>query len=252
MARTILAVCLVSLFTIYGAAHAEEGRPAQADSFFQKGVELHKQGRLDDALAQYDKALKASPKRYEAMFNTGLVYYAQGDFRRAVRSFRNLLDAYPNSAPAQLYVAKSQLKLGQADEAKSTLRDLLSNKKDYLPAMIDLGRAEYQSGNLFSALDIFKRALALQPDNQELATTVKYLEEAGRQEIKMSELEARRRQRNLLDSAIAAEASTPAGSYEGVQRLSKQEALERILGGGGLGDRPTRQSFHGQGQKSRY
>ncbi len=75
----------------------------QAESLFQKGVALARQGKYGDAERMYSLALKANPKFAEAHFNLGILYEDHlGNMRKAADHYRQYLSLNPDASDADV------------------------------------------------------------------------------------------------------------------------------------------------------
>jgi Flp pilus assembly protein TadD len=104
----------------YGDAHyalglllAREGRPDEALTCFEKAIEIEPQdadilnslglalaqtGRLDEAIDRHKEALKIDPHHPWAHFSLGMAYLMKGDTRKAREVYRNLRTINPRLA----------------------------------------------------------------------------------------------------------------------------------------------------------
>lgn len=96
--RTTLWSCLlvvVSLLLIgCNSPHPEAVRANE------EGVELHADGRFDQAIDKFDTALTRSPNFAEAHYNKGLSLYALGRYDEAIASYDQALREDPTYAEA--------------------------------------------------------------------------------------------------------------------------------------------------------
>lgn len=83
----------------------------EAEAFFS-------QGKLDDALAFYAKALQLDPKLYEAALFTGDVYTQRNDFPQAELWYQKAIAIDPNRETAYRYSATPLMKQQKYDEAR--------------------------------------------------------------------------------------------------------------------------------------
>jgi tetratricopeptide (TPR) repeat protein len=82
----------------------------QAEAFFG-------QGKLQDALRAYQKALELDPRLYEAALFSGDVYLKENDFAQAENWYQKAIDINPNRETAYRYSATPFMRQGRTKEA---------------------------------------------------------------------------------------------------------------------------------------
>lgn len=90
---------------------------------YRAGVALAKQGRLDEAIADFQNGLQIAPQNKLLLDATGAAYSLKGDLGRAKQYFRECLDADPEFVPARknlaiTYYGMEQYDLGAAEFQK--------------------------------------------------------------------------------------------------------------------------------------
>lgn len=123
-------VFVVTVFLALFAAHGatanvpDSGQPANPEAF----IEVHDRaaaalmaGRLEEALAGFNRALELNPKSALTYYNRGNLYYAKGDYQRAIADFDQAVQLAPGMAYAHMNRGNALSNLGKFDEA---LRDL--------------------------------------------------------------------------------------------------------------------------------
>jgi tetratricopeptide (TPR) repeat protein len=83
----------------------------QAEAFFS-------QGKLDEALGNYQKALKLDPKLYHAALFSGDVFVSKEDFANAELWYQKAIDIDPTKETAYRYSATPLMKRGKTAEAR--------------------------------------------------------------------------------------------------------------------------------------
>jgi len=121
----LFSVVLFSLF-FQSAVYAETTRE-DLETYRMQGLEAQKKGLLDDAIANYTKALSLDPNRADIYNDLGVVYEAQGN----------------------------------AYEARRYYFDAINLDKKYLPAYSNLAFLCKRQGNLAKAAEYFKRRIEL-------------------------------------------------------------------------------------------
>jgi tetratricopeptide (TPR) repeat protein len=124
-------------------------------------------GRLDDAIAQYQEALRLDPSFAEAHNNLGVAWgKTPGRSSEAIAEYETALRLKPDSAEAHNNMGNAFLKLpGKQGDAIAQFEEALRLKPDYAEAHNDLGLAWAQiPGRLKDAIAQFEEALRLKPD----------------------------------------------------------------------------------------
>jgi tetratricopeptide (TPR) repeat protein len=120
-------------------------------------------GRLDEAVANYRRALLLSPEFAEAHSNLG---HALLDLRlpdAAALSIRRAIELKPRYAEAHDNLGSAMLELGQPNEAVASHRRALEIEPLFCEAHNNLGNAWLELGSVESAVASYRRALEINP-----------------------------------------------------------------------------------------
>jgi len=120
MLRTGWALILLSAFS-----QAQQPAPGQAPTpgspadLVQQGQKLSREGKQDEALALYSRALDRSPELYEAHLAVGMALDLKGEYAEAREHFTKAIEAAPadSKQQAQRALAISYVFEGDADKA---------------------------------------------------------------------------------------------------------------------------------------
>ena len=74
---------------------------AEAQNAFNEGVKLYKAAKYKEAIAAFNRAIKAAPKSDEAYNNRGLAYTKMGQQDNALKDYDEALKLNPNLDEAQ-------------------------------------------------------------------------------------------------------------------------------------------------------
>jgi tetratricopeptide (TPR) repeat protein len=88
-----------------------------------------------------------------------------GDSSGATRAFRRVLAARPGLVSAETGLAFARLRAGRFAEAGSAFEAALARRPEYLPALMGAGAVAVKEGRLDRALDLYRRAGAVEPSN---------------------------------------------------------------------------------------
>jgi tetratricopeptide (TPR) repeat protein len=91
---------------------------AEADQLMVDGEAMFSQGKLDDALKCYQKALDLDPKLYEAAVFSGDVSLQRGDFNQAEIWYQRAISINPDRETAYRYSATPLMKQGKHEQAR--------------------------------------------------------------------------------------------------------------------------------------
>jgi len=122
-----------------------------------------KRGRVDDAIREYQAALKISPESPLARNNLGSAFLKQGKVAEAIQEFRRVLSRDPQSISGRFNLAGSLLQDGRVAEAIAEYEKVLAIKPDFTQGHLALGHALMRAERLVDAIGQFEIAVQLQP-----------------------------------------------------------------------------------------
>ncbi len=133
------------------------------------------QGKLPNAIAEYEKVLKADPKELTVSNTIGDLYARLGQSDKAVESFKSVGDAYAT----QGFTVKAIAMYKKLTKLKPTLESVLRLAELYTQqGLFNDARAQYlqvaeeflRSGELEQAVRIFQKTLEMDPENVAMRT----------------------------------------------------------------------------------
>ena len=135
------------------------------------GVSLQAQGKLDQAITAYNKAISIKPY-YIAYGNMGNALKAQGKLDKAITAYNSALSLKPDYPNAYYNIGNVLQEQGKLDQAITAYNKALSHKPDYTDAYINMGSALKKQGKLDEALKAFNKAISLKPDYAEIYNNI--------------------------------------------------------------------------------
>lgn len=171
-------------------AVSPEERKALAHN--ERGLEQFGKGRLEQAVKEYNEAIRAYPSLAAAHNNLGSAHFAAARFEEAAASFRRAAELEPNYGQAHFNLALTHLKLGREREADAALqaavrayytagdehfkagrlkeaeesyRGMLQIDPEYAPALLRLGLVCNDARRFEEAAGFLRRAAQRQPSN---------------------------------------------------------------------------------------
>ncbi len=230
----------------------------QATAFYNAGLALKQQGRLDEAAESYRAAIEADPGFTEAHFNRGTVLVECGRWDAAAAAYRATVALVPGSAESwfalgyalaasgrmaeavaayraarvlspSLHSACEPLghalaALGRRDEAAAAYRAAILFRPGLPASHFGLGKALFENGRPAEALSTFGRAIRLNPAWAEpyggLGTVLRH---QGRH----AEAAAACTTAIRLNPSVATAHTTLADALKGMERLDEAVAAYR-------------------------
>jgi superkiller protein 3 len=176
----------------------------------ERGLQFFSKGKLDNAIKEYQDAIRSDPQLAAAHNNLGSAYFGAGQFEEAATAFQKAGELDPNYGQAFFNLALTQLKLGREKEANETL---LAALRAYNSA----GEAHLQANRLKEAEEAFRGMLQIDPEYPLALLRIALIcNEAGRYEE--AEANARRvtlrEPKNPTAHAILAEALYGAHKFQ--------------------------------------
>jgi Flp pilus assembly protein TadD len=99
-----------------------------AGAHTEHGIDLAKQGRYDEAIVEFHRAIAINPDYVEAHYNLGLVLFNEGDLDGAVGEYRKALSLKPDLAEAHNNLGNALTEKGSTTKpSSSSERPLCSN-----------------------------------------------------------------------------------------------------------------------------
>ncbi len=128
------------------------------------GVFLKKQGRLEEAIDQYLKALRIESDYADAHSNLGAALSDQGKLKEAIAHYYEALRIKPDLAEAHNNLGYAIKRQGKLEEAIGHYLEALRIKPEFAAAHNNLGNALKTSGNIQGAIKHYAEALRINPD----------------------------------------------------------------------------------------
>ena len=152
------------------------------DQALQKGIEAHKQGKVQEADGYYTAILKVQPKHPDANHNMGVLAVGIGKVQESLPFFKMALEA--NSGIEQFWLSyiDALIKLNRMDDAKVAVIKAESNGVqgddfEKLKQLLDARDKEAISNNLNNQEPPKKQLQALLNlfNQDQIQTTIKYI-----------------------------------------------------------------------------
>ena len=141
--------------------------PDYADAYINRGDLLMTLRRHEAALVSYDKAIALKPIVPETYNNRGVALLELGRYAEALQSCDAAVAQRPNFAEAHKNRGNALKRLGRYEAAVRSYDQAIALKPDYVEACNNLGNALSELKRYAEALAGYDRALAVRPDYAE-------------------------------------------------------------------------------------
>jgi tetratricopeptide (TPR) repeat protein len=138
------------------------------------GVVLARSGRVPEAIAHYQEALRLKPDFPDVYNDLGTVFAKAGHFPEAIAYYERAIQLRPGFKIFRLNLAEAHFKLGNAlgnagrlPEAVQQYEDALRLNPDFGEARADLGFAYANMDRIPEAITLLQEAIRLEPDDVE-------------------------------------------------------------------------------------
>src|SRR5271165_4851418 len=129
------------------------------------GLALFQKGQVDDAIAQYEKAVEVFPNYVAAHYNLGNALLQKGELDKALAQYKRAVEIDPNDAEAHVNLGNALFQKEQLDEAVAQFQEAVEINPNDAEAQYNLGNAFFQKGQLDEAVAQFQKALEIDPNS---------------------------------------------------------------------------------------
>ncbi len=139
---------------------AESGSPESSNNL---GILRKKQGRLDDAIGEFARAVERNPSFADALYNLGNAHRARGEYEIAAGFLRRAVGANPAHADAMAALGQTWSAAGQHAEAATVLRKAVEMRPEDAQLRCELAGAFEGMKEFADAAVSYRAALAIDP-----------------------------------------------------------------------------------------
>lgn len=149
----------------YLTSEAEYGKlyPKDAVKEFKDGKKADQKGKVDEAIAHYEKAISLAPTFYMARNNLGTLYLGKANYPAAQEQFEKVIGINPNDASAYFNLANLNLLLSHYDDAQRFVEKGLAKQPSSAFGSFLRGSICGRTGDKQGAEAAFRRSLELDP-----------------------------------------------------------------------------------------
>jgi Tfp pilus assembly protein PilF/4-amino-4-deoxy-L-arabinose transferase-like glycosyltransferase len=153
--------------------------PEYSEAYYNLGVMYYKQGKTDLAIVNYEKSLRDDPNNYKGHYGLGAALYAIGSFESARPHYMEALRLKPDYALAYKALAIDSARRGELDEAVSYYKKALEINSGDIDAHYHLGILLVQKNYIDLAITEFEKVLLLDPNYSDAKQALLHLQGEG-------------------------------------------------------------------------
>jgi tetratricopeptide (TPR) repeat protein len=138
--------------------------PDFADAHINLGDAMLQSGRIQEAIGHYEQALRLKPDFPKGHNDFGTALVQLGRLQEAIEHYEQALRIKPDFADAHYNLGDALIQAGKVQEAISHWEQALRIKPDLAEAHNSLGNALIQAGKVQEAIEHYEQALRIKPD----------------------------------------------------------------------------------------
>lgn len=129
----------------------------------RRGTALHAQGKLPEALEQYDAILRDHPEDFDTLLLIGVLQGQLADFDKATDFLSKALQINPNHAVARINLGRAYLGAGKVEAAFGAFDEVLKVEPSQADALLAKGSLLLENGRLTESIECYDRLLQSHP-----------------------------------------------------------------------------------------
>jgi len=135
---------------------------------YNNALQFEKEGKLREAVLEYERALVINPRHYKSYNNLGGAYCKLDKLDLAVESYKRALALEPHYVKAHSNMGIALFRLDKIEEAIDAFKGALALDAKNIESYNNLGIVYKSVGEVEKARETFERALAMSPRNGEV------------------------------------------------------------------------------------
>ena len=144
---------------------ARQKSPDLVRPYNNLGEAHDKLGNFDQAIGEFNRALKINPNYFFGLNNIGNVYGKQGKYGEAINYFKKALDQKSDYSPAHYNIARAYHLVGKKKEAAESYRLAIRFNPYFEQAFYNLAYLSMELSGFDEAIENFNKFIKMQPNH---------------------------------------------------------------------------------------
>lgn len=160
--RNVLKICLLAsviVASVYCISYAQNPE----DEALKKGTNYGRHGSYDEAIAEFNKVIEASPDSASAYYDRGFIYDKKENLEQAISDYTKAIEIDPNFTDAYYNRGFAYYKKGSFDLAISDYSKVVELNPDSPDAYYGRGLVYSKKDNLDQAIADYTKAIEIRP-----------------------------------------------------------------------------------------
>lgn len=142
--------------------------PYLDSGWYYRGTALAKLQRYDEAISSYEKALEITPKKYEIWYNLGNVLGRVQQYKRALECYEKVIELKPEHYESWYNRGALLGRLQQYEQALECYQQVIEIKSDFVEAWQNRAVIFAKIQQYEAALEAYDEAITLAPERHEV------------------------------------------------------------------------------------
>jgi len=138
-----------------------------AEFYYEHGLAYEEKDHYDEAIVEYNQAIKHNLKHSNAYFHRGLCYLKKKDHSKAIVDCNRVIELSPNYADAYFNRGSAYAESKKYDEALEDYKKYINLRPGDYEGHFASGLARYKNGQCKEAISDFSKAIELNPNHGE-------------------------------------------------------------------------------------
>jgi tetratricopeptide (TPR) repeat protein len=170
----LLLVFIISLIAAAIITGCTRESTIDAKTYYANGKRYLVQEKYQEAINEFNKALKIVPEGVETLYQIGQAYKGTGHYEQALFHFKKAYDADPtnNEALDQIIFLNTKKEIANYDEAIEYGVQALKTRPERVSLLNNVAAAYASKGDMASAKEYYLKSLEIRPEQADILSQI--------------------------------------------------------------------------------